>query len=216
MLEEKRRNLFWTPCAVYCFDRMLEDILNIKWVGESVDKAKKITRFIYNSNWLLTFMRKEFTKGEELLRPAATKFTTNFYTLQSLLDKKIGLKRLFQSNKWLSSRLAKSDEGTEIEKIILNVTFWRKLQYAKKSLEPIAQVLQRIENDESHSISFIYNDMYQAKFAIKTIHGDDVRKYGPFWNVIDNHWNSLIHHPLYVAAYFLNPSYRYRPDFIMV
>uniref|UniRef100_A0A2N9HKP9 BED-type domain-containing protein n=1 Tax=Fagus sylvatica TaxID=28930 RepID=A0A2N9HKP9_FAGSY len=30
MLEEKRKNLFWTPCAVYCIDEMLEDFLNIK------------------------------------------------------------------------------------------------------------------------------------------------------------------------------------------
>ncbi|KAK3194394.1 hypothetical protein Dsin_025704 [Dipteronia sinensis] len=215
MLEEKRRNLFWTPCAVYCIDQMLEDILNIKWVGECVDKAKKITRFIYNSTWLLSFMKKECTKGQELLRPATTKFATSFYTLHSLLDQRIGLKKLFQSNKWLSSRIAKSDEGKEIEKIILNVTFWRKLQYARKSLEPIAQVLQKIESDESRSVSFIYNDMCQTKLAIKAIHGDDVRKYQPFWTVIDSQWNSLFHHPLHVAAYFLNPSYRYRPDFIL-
>lgn len=77
MLEEKRRNLFWTPCAVYCIDRMFEDILSIKWVGECLDRAKKITRLIYNSTWLLSFM-KEFTKGQELLRPATTKFATIF------------------------------------------------------------------------------------------------------------------------------------------
>ncbi|GAY44933.1 hypothetical protein CUMW_085640 [Citrus unshiu] len=80
---------------------------------------------------------------------------------------------------------------------------------------PIVQVLQKIDSTESRSISFLYNDMYRAKLAIKAIHGDDARKYGPFWSVIDSQWNSLFHHPLHVAAYFLNPSYRYRPDFIM-
>ncbi|KAJ0054584.1 hypothetical protein Pint_00777 [Pistacia integerrima] len=215
MLEEKRRNLFWTPCAVYCIDRMLEDILSIKWVGDCLDKAKKITRLIYNSTWLLSFMKKEFTKGQELLRPATTKFATNFLTLESLLEQRTGLKRMFQSNKWLSSRFAKSDEGKDMEKNVLNATFWKKMQYVKKSLEPVAEVLQKIDSDASRSISCIYNDMCRAKFAIKAIHGDDVRKYGPFWNVIDNQWNLLFHHPLHVAAYFFNPSYRCRPDFIM-
>ncbi|KHG28410.1 Chaperone DnaJ 2 [Gossypium arboreum] len=51
--------------------------------------------------------------------------------------------------------------------------------------------------------------------GLQAIHGDDVRKYGPFWSVIESNWSSLFHHPLYVAAYFLNPSYRYRPDFLM-
>ncbi|KAK8980934.1 hypothetical protein V6N11_059627 [Hibiscus sabdariffa] len=164
MLEEKRRNLFWTPCAVYCIDRMLEDFVNIKW---------------------------------------------------SLLDQRVGLKRMFQSNKWLSSRFAKLDEGKEIERIVLNVSFWKKLQYVKKSLEPVAEVLQKIGSDKIRSMPFIYSDICRTKLAIKSIHGGDVRKYGPFWSVIDSNWSSLFHHPLYVAAYFLNPSYQYRPDFLM-
>ncbi|XP_017983850.1 PREDICTED: uncharacterized protein LOC18613794 isoform X2 [Theobroma cacao] len=215
MLEEKRRNLFWTPCAVYCIDRMLEDFLNIKWVGECIDKAKKVTRFIYNNTWLLNFMKKEFTKGQELLKPAVTKFGTNFFTLQSMLDQRVGLKKMFQSNRWLSSRFSKLDEGKEVEKIVLNVTFWKKMQYVKKSLEPVAEVLQKIGSDEIRSMPFIYNDICRTKLAIKAIHGDDVRKFGPFWSVIENNWSSLFHHPLYVAAYFLNPSFRYCPDFLM-
>ena len=75
----------------------------------------------------------------------------------------------------------------------------------KKSLEPIAEVLQKMESDESQSMSFIYDDMHGAKLAIKAIHGEDAQKYEPFWSVTDNHWNSLFLHPLW-----------YRPDFTMV
>ncbi|KAK1293238.1 hypothetical protein QJS10_CPB17g00880 [Acorus calamus] len=216
MLEEKRKNLFWTPCAVYCIDRMLEDFNNIKWVRECMDKGQKITRFIYNRTWLLCLMKKYFTGGMELLRPASTKFTASFATLQNLLDHRANLKRMFSSEKWISSRFAQSDEGKEIQKIILNFTFWKKMFYVKKSVEPILQVLLKLDGKEGLSMPSIYNDMYRAKLAIKAIHADDERKYGPFLNVIDNHWTSLFHHPLYVAAYFLNPQYRYRPDFIAV
>ncbi|KAK2969657.1 hypothetical protein RJ640_025834 [Escallonia rubra] len=72
----------------------------------------------------------------------------------------------------------------------------------------------QVNCDENLSMPFIYNDIYRAKFAIKSNHSDDARKYGHFWSVIDDHWSSLFHHPLYLAAYFLNPSYRYRPDFV--
>ncbi|KAJ8748653.1 hypothetical protein K2173_008098 [Erythroxylum novogranatense] len=215
MLEEKRRHLFWTPCAVHCIDQMLEEFLNIKWIGDCIMKAKKVTRFIYNNTWLLNFMKKEFTRGQELLRPAISKFGTTYFTLQSLLHHGIDLKRMFLSNKWVSSPFAKSDEAKEVEKLLSNASFWKKLQCVRKSLEPIAHVLQKIDGDESQSMPFMYNDMCRAKIKIKTIHGDDTQKYGPLWNVIDNNWNSLFHHPLYVAAYFLNPSYRYRPDFVL-
>lgn len=214
MLEEKRKNLFWTPCAAYCIDRVLEDIVKIKLVGECMEKGQKITKLIYNQIGLLHLMKKEFTGGQELLRPCVTQCASSFATLQSLSDHKIGLKRMFQSNKWLSLRLSKSDEGREVEKIVQNATFWKKMQYVRKSVDPIMEVLQKITSDESLSMPYIYNDMYRAKLAIKSNHDDDVRKYGHFWSVIDNRWNSLFHHPLYLAAYFLNPSYRYRPDFV--
>jgi len=216
MLEEKRKCLFWTPCAAYCIDQMLEDFVKIKWVGECMEKGQKITRFIYNRVWLLNLMRKEFTAGKELLSPAATKFATSFITLQSLIDHKAALRRMFQSCKWLSSQIAESDEGKEVEKIILNPTFWKKMQFVNKSVHPIVNVLKRVDCNEGLSMPSIYNDMCQAKLAIKAIHGDDERKYGPFWSVIDNHWSSLFNHPLYVAAYYLNPAYRYRSDFMVV
>lgn len=215
MLEEKRRSLFWTPCAAYCIDQMLEDFIGIKLVGECMEKGQKITKFIYNRIWLLNLMKKEFTQGQELLRPAVSRCASSFATLQSLLDHRIGLKRLFQSNKWLSSRFSKSEKGKEVEKIVLNATFWKKVQYVRKSVDPLVQVLQKVDSVESLSMPSIYNDMYRAKLAIRSTHGDDARKYGPFWAVIDNHWSSLFHHPLYMAAYFLNPSYRYRSDFLV-
>ncbi|XXG80381.1 hypothetical protein AAC387_Pa09g1268 [Persea americana] len=214
MLEEKRRNLFWTPCAAYCIDKMLEDFMKIKWVRECMEKGQKISKFIYNRTWLLNLMRKEFTGGRELVRVAITRSATSFATLQSLFEHKACLKRMFQSNKWLSSRLSKLEEGNEVEKIVLNPTFWKKMQYVRKSVDPIVQVLQKVDTAEGLPMPSIYHDMYRAKLAIKAIHGDDERKYGPFWCVIANHWNSLFHHPLYMAAYFLNPSYRYRSDFI--
>lgn len=216
MLEEKRSRLFWTPCAVDCIDQMLEDFVRIKCVGECIEKGQKVTRFIYNRAWLLNLMRKEFTEGRELLKPAATRFATSFITLQSLIDHKAALRRMLQSTKWLSSQLAKSDEGKEFEKIILNPLFWKQIQFVNKSVYPIVNVLKKVDSDEGLTIPSIYNDMYQAKLAIKALHGDEERKYGPFWSVIDNHWSSLFHHPLYVAAYYLNPAYRYRPDFMAI
>ncbi|XP_059435153.1 uncharacterized protein LOC132168095 [Corylus avellana] len=213
MLEEKRRKLFWTPCATYCIDRMLQDFLKIRCVGECMEKGQQITKVIYNQIWLLNLMKSEFTGGE-LLRPAITRSVSNFATLQSLQEHKVGLRKMFLSNKWISSQFSKSGLGKEVENVVLNATFWKKVQYVLKSVEPILQVLQKVDNGESLSMSSIYNDMYRAKLAIKSIHGDDVRKYGPFWSAIDRHWSSLFYHPLYMAAYFLNPSYRYHSDFM--
>ncbi|KAJ7955323.1 HAT dimerization domain-containing protein [Quillaja saponaria] len=213
MLEEKRSNLFWTPCAKNCIDQMLEDFVKIRCVGERMEKGQKITKFIYYQIWLLNLMKIDFTQGQELLQPAGTRCASGFATLQSLLDHRVGLRRMFLSSKWISSQLSHSSEGKEVEKIVLNVTFWKKVQYVRKSVEPIMQVFQKVDSTERLSMPYIYNDIYRAKLAIKAINDDDARKYVPFWNVIENHWNSF-YHPLYWAAYYLNLSYRYCPDFM--
>lgn len=214
MLEEKRRNLFWTPCATHCIDQMLEDFLKIRCVGECVEKGQIITKFIYNQIWLLNLMKNEFTQGKELLRQSVTRCASSFTTLRTLLDYRIGLRRMFQSSKWVSSRCSKSGEGKEVEKIVLNPTFWKKVHFVVKSVDPIMQVLQKVDSGDSLSMPCMYYEMYSAKLAIKSIHGDDSYKYGPFLDVVESHWNSLFYHPLYMAAHFLNPSYRYQPDFV--
>ncbi|KAJ0980525.1 hypothetical protein J5N97_008780 [Dioscorea zingiberensis] len=214
MLEEKRRNLFWTPCAVSCIDQMLEDLTKIKCVAECISKGQKITKFIYNSAWLLNLMKREYTSGRDLLKPVVARFATCFSALENLLEQKAALKKMFQSSKWISSQLAKSDDGKEVEKIVSSSVFWKKMQFVKKSVQPILHLLKKVDSGEGLSMPYIYNDLYQAKLAIKDIHSDDERKYGPLWNIIENYWNSLFQHPLYVAAYFLNPSFRYRSDFM--
>ncbi|CAD5181794.1 unnamed protein product [Musa acuminata subsp. malaccensis] len=216
LLEEKRRSLFWTPCAAYCIDQILEDFTEIKWVKECLEKGQKITRFIYNHIWLLNLMKKEFTAGKEILKPAITRFLTSFLTLRCLQDHRSALKRMFHSSRWMSSQLAKSDEGKEVEKIIFNSTFWKKTHYVNKSVDPVVQMLTVVGSNCTLSMPSIYNGIYSAKLAMKAVHADSEQKYGPFWSVLDNHWNSVFHHPLYVAAYFLNPSYRYRPDFMAI
>ncbi|PON67621.1 Ribonuclease H-like domain containing protein, partial [Trema orientale] len=100
------------------------------------------------------------------------------------------------------------------EKIVLNTSFWKKVNFVVKSVDPILQVLQKVDSGDSLSMPSIYYEMNRAKLAIKSINGDDASKYGPFWDVVESHWNLLYYHPLYMAAHFLNPSYRYQPDFM--
>ncbi|XP_057546877.1 uncharacterized protein LOC130825589 isoform X2 [Amaranthus tricolor] len=213
MLEDKRKTLFWTPCVAYSIDRVLEDFLKIKIVGECIEKAQKVTKFIYNRTWLLNLMKKEFTGRQDILRPAITKYAANFISLQGVFDHRISLKRMFQSSKWLLCRYSRSEEGKEVEKIVLNASFWKKMQHVLKSVEPVLQALHKVDSNSNLSLPYVYSDLLRAKLAIKSMHGEDADKYGPFWSVIDSHLSSLFHHSLCVAAYSLNPAYRYRPDY---
>ena len=46
LLIEKKKNLFWSPCAFHCIDLMLENIGSMKQIKETLDQAKMIISFI--------------------------------------------------------------------------------------------------------------------------------------------------------------------------
>lgn len=66
---------------------MLEDIGKLHWIHEVVEKAKSITKCLYNHTIVLNMMRK-YSGGKEIVRPAMTRFATNFISLQSVAKDK--------------------------------------------------------------------------------------------------------------------------------
>ncbi|XP_042984801.1 uncharacterized protein LOC122313688 [Carya illinoinensis] len=74
-LQQKYGSFYWSPCAAYCIDLMLENFSDPRYfplIDDTIKKVKKITKFIYNHGWVLALMRQEFTKGHDLCRPAIT------------------------------------------------------------------------------------------------------------------------------------------------
>ena len=92
----KKCNLYWTPCAAHCIDLIFEDIGKRAIVSNLITKAQKITNFIYNHGCLLAKMRK--VCGGDIVHPEATRFTTNYITLDSILKHMIDLKKIYISD----------------------------------------------------------------------------------------------------------------------
>ncbi|XP_019437890.1 PREDICTED: uncharacterized protein LOC109343825 [Lupinus angustifolius] len=109
-LEARRRHIFWTPCAAYCVDLMLEDIGKLERVKRAIQRGSSLVSFIYNHTMTLNTMRK-FTKKTELVRAGVTRFATNFLTLQRLHDQKGALRKMFTSDEWMNSNAAKDAKG---------------------------------------------------------------------------------------------------------
>ena len=75
---------------------MFEDIGRRDSVAQLIGNGRKITNFIYNHGWLLEKMRQ--VCGGDIVRPRATRFATNYIALDSLLKKRVDLKKVFISN----------------------------------------------------------------------------------------------------------------------
>lgn len=214
MLMEKRKRLFWTPCAAHCIDLMLEDLdKKIRVHGEAIAKGRRVTTFIYSRTMVLTCM-KEFTGGRDLIWPAVTHFTTSYLTLRCLNQLKGGLLTIFTSEKWKSSRFAKLAEGKKVTRIVLDTRgFWKNVTTCLKAALPLVKVLRMVDSDDKPAMGFIYDAMDRAKNQIKENFNNVQWNYGPILRIIDDRWEAQLHRPLHAACYFSNPHFHYSPDF---
>ena len=97
-LMEKRGRFWWTPCAAHCIYLMLEDIGKLNVHANTLAKVRQVVKFIYGHTWVLSLMRT-FTKNNKLIHPTITRFTTSFFTLQSIYKQKQVIVTMFSSEK---------------------------------------------------------------------------------------------------------------------
>ncbi|CAM0952134.1 unnamed protein product [Alopecurus aequalis] len=219
LLEERYGTFVWSPCAARCIDLMLENFADPRYfpmISETLSKARKITKFIYNHAWVLSLMRKDFTNGQDLCRPSITRYATHFLSLQCILKFEKELRQMVTSNKWVKSTYAKGSVGKEIAAIILkDVDFWAQCKHVAKVTEPLLRVLRLVDSNEKPSMGYLYDAMEKAKESIRKRMTHNACLYGPYVRVIDARLEKQLHSPLHAAGCFFNPSIYFSPSFKM-
>ena len=122
LFELRHPTIFLSSCSAHCIDLMLEDIGKLEWIQVVVEKAKSITKYVYNHTTVLSTLRI-YTEGKELIHPGVTRFVTNFISLQSVVEQKVNLKRMFLGPEWMASKHSKTLEGIEIVSLVFNDGF---------------------------------------------------------------------------------------------
>ncbi|XP_075669714.1 uncharacterized protein LOC142639412 [Castanea sativa] len=216
-LMQKYGSFYWSPCAAHCIDLMLENFSDRRYfpiIQETIQKAKKITKFIYNHGKVLSLMRSDFTNGRDLVRPAITRFATEFLSLQCLSKFKKELRQMFTCDQWVESRYVRDVMGKEVAALVLeDKEFWLQCQQIVKISEPLVRVLHLVDGDEKPSIGYLYEAMDKAKENIKARLKNKISTYIPFTSVIDARWDKQLHSPLHAAGCYLNPGIFFRPSF---
>ena len=111
---------------------------------------------------VLTWLR-EFTGGQDLIRPAVTRFATAFLTLGCLHEHKGAVINMFTSTKWRGSRF-NSAEGKVVQGIVLDSCgFWPNVASCLKAALPITKVLRLVGSDKKPVMPLMYDEMDHAK-----------------------------------------------------
>ena len=189
----KKYNLYWTPCAAHCIDLMFEDIAKRATVSELITNARKITNFIYNHGWLLAKVRK--VCGGDIVRPGATRFATNYIALESLLKKRVDLKKIFISDEWASHKLSRSTIGHDVEVLMFDHTYWEKVSKLVSIYEPLYTVLRIVDSEVVPTLPFVYELIRVMKQSLHQLNAKDWVK-----TIIADRWDRTLKHPLHAAG----------------
>ena len=149
----KKYNMYWTPCAAHCIDLMFEDIGKRDSVAQLIGNGQKITNFIYNHGWLLAKMRQ--VCGRDIVRPGATRFATNYIALDSLLKKRVDLKKVFISNEWSSHKLSRTKVGHEVERLMFDHQYWEKVEKLVSIYEALYTMLRIVDSEVVPTMPFV-------------------------------------------------------------
>lgn len=212
LLEKEFPGLYWSPCAAHCINLMFQDFGKLPEVQEAVSHATNVTKYIYNHCYPLYLMRK-FTHGREILRPAPTRFATNFIALQSILSQKNALRAMVTSQEWTISAYAKDAKAKQFVEQVLNTNFWTACADIVKLTEPLVGVLRLVDSEDKPAMGFLYRNMYKAREEMVKRFQRNKTKVEPYLKIIDDRWDSQLRKNLHAAGYWLNPSCRFSPEF---
>ncbi|XP_058741895.1 uncharacterized protein LOC131614308 [Vicia villosa] len=166
LLEREFPKLFWSPCAAHCINLMLQDMGKLEEVCETMSQASKITKYIYNHCFALYLMRQH-TGGREILRPAPTRFATNFIALQSILSHKDALRAMVTSKEWTTTTYSKDVKAKQFVEQVLDSRFWSKCADIVKITEPLVRVLRIVDSEDKPAMGYLYRAMYKAREEIE-------------------------------------------------
>ncbi|CAN6923330.1 unnamed protein product [Brassica oleracea] len=200
-------SLYWVPCAAHCLDNMLDEFGKLGWISETIERARAITRFIYNRSDVLNMMLK-FTCGNDIVDPFFSASATCFATLGRIAELKSNLQAMVTSPEWNESVYLKEASGLAMTATIDDEAFWKAVAMVNDLVGPLLRVLKIACSEKRPGMGYVYAALYRAKEAIKR---DLVNKedYMVYWRTIDQWWEQQQHVQLYGAGFFLNPKFFY-------
>ena len=124
---------------------------------------------------------RQHTCGRDILRPAPTRFVTNFIALQSILVQKDALRAMVTSRDWIGSTYAKDSKAKKFVEQILDSSFWKQCAHIVKLTKPLVCVLRIIDNEDKPTMGFLYQAIIRTERRWLGGFIDIKGKWSPIW-----------------------------------
>ena len=129
------------------------------------------------------------------MRPGVTTFATNYIAVESLLKKRVDLKKIFISDEWASHKLSKTTVAREVEGLLFNHPYWEKVSNLVSIFEALYIVLRIVDSEIVPTMPFVYELIRVMKQKLHALKAKEWVK-----NIIADRWDKTLKHPLHAAS----------------
>ncbi|CAI5995302.1 unnamed protein product [Closterium sp. NIES-64] len=149
------------PCPTRVLDLLMEDIRTMGWAQDVVGTADDMISFLRKHLWTRVFLRSPKLHGEkvlQVLRPAETRFGTNFIAASRLLALRSQLTQMV-THKDSAVKRGKKTTGVGFEASVMDAAWWKKAEFFVKLMELPYLVMRRTNSAAKGMVGSLYDIM---------------------------------------------------------
>lgn len=225
-----------TPCTSHCLDLLLEDWGGMQECKDLCESAASVIRLIGRYGGLRRVFKKhsdELCGGKELIRPAATRFGTQFIMLDRMRELRVALRLTAVHPEWDLAVARSTDiRASTLCSKLTGSAFWERIDFVLELMAPVFDLL-RLADGTGPCMGKIYWKMWFIREQMKDVfkgkskgglQGAPERDELQDWSEEDEkesesldeevvaarwlaRWNGM-HSPLQGAAYPLEPEHK--------
>ncbi|CAI5537279.1 unnamed protein product [Closterium sp. Naga37s-1] len=153
----------WIRCAAHSLNLMMKDIGQLDWAKDTIDRTQQLISTLKNAHWITGVLRKE--KALQILKPASTRFGTNYIALERLQAVRKTLDKLVLSEDW-EEYVKGKPKMKDAWDTIIDKEFWARVGTVLDVLCPVYKLLRNVDGNQE-VMGKIYDKMFVLEDAVK-------------------------------------------------
>ncbi|CAI5981616.1 unnamed protein product [Closterium sp. NIES-65] len=204
------------PCATHVLDLLMEDIGKKGWAKDITTRGDTLISFVRNHHFTRGYMRSPLVnggKGKQVLKPAGTRFGTNYIAINRLCEVRAGLTQMVLSDEWVEWTAAADRAGADTFKDnILDAAWWTRAEFFAKLMRLPFVVMRKTDSDSKGMMGRLYDLMLQLTEDIRDFldeHAEGVLtsdEVGDIREIVQDRWDNGLACNLHVIGRILYPT----------
>ncbi|CAI7821798.1 unnamed protein product [Closterium sp. NIES-53] len=203
------------PCATHVMDLLMEDIGEMDWAKDIVAKAGVIITFVRAHHFTKGYMRSPQVKGgkgKQVLKPAGTRFGTQFIAVQRLCEVRSALTQMVLSPQWQAWAKGRKPPVEPFATMIMDAVWWKGAEFFVALLKIPFVVMCKTDSTAKGMMGRMYDLMLQltedinakleeeeAGLVLSSSERTEVT------NIVQKRWDHSMACAMHVVGRILNP-----------